>query len=97
MIKYINANNQNLWFEKIRIENSHDEDIQIMGKWGGSWQDSDCEDEDQIKNPNSEFPFALDSMKNHLVDILNQLCNDGELSSETYDSRWVKKLKPYNN
>lgn len=97
MVKYINDNNQNLWFAKIRIENSYDKDIQIMGKWGGSWQDSDFEDADQIKNPNSDFPFALDSMKNHLADILNQLRNNSELSSETYDPEWVKKLKPYNN
>lgn len=95
MVKYINANNQNLWFAKIRIDNSYDENIQIMGKWGGSWQDSDCEDEDQIKNPNSEFPFALDSMKNHLAGMLDQLCNNNKLSSETYDPGWVKKLKPY--
>lgn len=97
MVKYINANNQNLWFAKIRIEISYDENIQIMGKWGGSWQDSDFEDEDQIKNPNSDFTFALDSMKNHLVSILNQLYNNSELSSETYDPGWVKKLKLYNN
>lgn len=97
MVKYINANNQNLWFAKIRIENPCDKDIQIMGKWGGSWQDPDYEDENQIKNPNSDFPFALDSMKNHLADILNQLYNNSELSSETYDPGWVKKLKPYNN
>ncbi len=96
MVKYINANNQDLWFAKIRIENSYDEDIQIMGKWGGSWEDSDCEDENQIKNPNLDFPLALDSMKNHLVGILNQLWNN-ELSSETYDPGWVKKLKLYNN
>lgn len=97
MVKYINANNQSLWFAKIRIEKSFDENIQIMGKWGGSWEDSDSEDEDLIKNPNSEFPFALGSMKNHLVAILNQLCNNSELSSETYDPEWVKKLKSYNN
>lgn len=97
MVKYINDNNQSLWFAKIRIENSYDKDIKIMGKWGGSWQDSDYEDVDQIENPNSDFPFALDSMKNHLADILNQLRNNSELSSETYDPGWVKKLKPYNN
>ena len=67
-----------------------------MGKWGGSWEDSDCEDENQIKNPSLDFPLALDSMKNHLVGILNQLWNN-ELSSETYDPGWVKKLKLYNN
>lgn len=97
MVKYINANNQNLWFAKIRIENSYDGDIQIMGKWSGSWEDKDFYDEDQIKNPNSEFPFALDSMKNHLTEIYNQLCNNNELSSETYDPEWVRKIKKYNN
>lgn len=97
MVKYINANNQSLWFAKIRIENSYDGDIQIMGKWSGSWEDKDFYDEDQIKNPNFEFPFALVSMQNHLVGILNQLCNNSELNSKTYDPEWVKKLKPYNN
>ena len=97
MVNYINANNQNLWFAKIRIENSYSGDIQIKGAWGGSWQQPDYEDEDLIKKSNSEFPFALDSMRDHLVSILNQLCNNSELSSETYDPGWVKKLKPYNN
>lgn len=96
MVKYINANNQNLWFAKIRIENSYDEDIQIMGKWGGSWQDSDCEDENQIKNPNSDFFFALDSMKNHLVNICNHLYETNGLNSDLYDPELVKKLKKYN-
>lgn len=97
MVKYLNANNQNLWFAKIRIENSHDGEIQIMGKWGGSWEDPDYEDENQIKNPNSDFPVALDSMRNHLADIYNQLCIDNELNKDLYDPKWVKKLKKYNN
>lgn len=96
-VKYINANNQNLWFSKIRIENSYDGDIQIMGAWGGSWQQQDYEDENLITNPNSDFPVALDSMKNHLVDIYNQLCNNNEINSDLYDPIWIKKLKKYNN
>lgn len=97
MVKYINTNNQNLWFAKIRIENSYDGEIQIMGKWGGSWEDPDYEDENQIKNPNSDFPVALDSMKAHLADIYNKLCIDSELNKHLYDPKWVKKLKKYNN
>ena len=96
MVKYTNANNQNLWFAKIRIENSYDGDIQLKGKWGGSWNDEDFYDEDQIKNPNQDFPIALIAMKDHLVNIYNQLCNNNELSSDSYDPEWVKKLKPYN-
>lgn len=96
-VKYTNANNQNLWFAKIRIEDSYDKDIQLMGIWGGSWQKSDYEDENLITNPHPDFPFALDSMKNHLVDIYNQLCQNKELDSDLYDPKWVKKLKKYNN
>lgn len=96
-VKYTNANNQNLWFAKIRIENSDDGDIQIMGNWGGSWQQSDYKDENLIINHNSDFPIALDSMKNHLVDIYNQLCKNSKLNSDLYDPKWVKKLKKYNN
>lgn len=95
-VKYTNAINQNLWFAKIRIEYSYDKDIQITGVWGGSWQQPDYEDEDQVKNPDSDFPFALDSMKKNLVDIFSQLCNNGVLCSASYDPMWVKKLKPYN-
>lgn len=96
-VKYLNAHNQSLWFAKIRIENSYDDQIQIMGKWGGSWEDTDYEDENQIKNPNSDFPFALDSMRNHLADIYNQLYIDNELNKDLYNPEWVKKLKKYNN
>ena len=67
-----------------------------MGKWGGSWQQPDSEDENLITNPNSDFPFALDSMKTHLEDIYNQFCKNNELNSDLYDPKWVKKLKKYN-
>lgn len=96
-VKYLNAHNQSLWFAKIRIENSYDGQIQIMGKWGGSWKDPDYEDENQIENPNSDFPVALDSMRNHLADIYNQFCIDNELNKDLYNPKWVKKLKKYNN
>lgn len=96
-VKYTNASNQNLWFAKIRIENSRDGDIQIMGAWGGSWQQRDHEDENLIENPNSDFPVALDSMKNHLANMYNQLCKNDETNSDLYDAAWVKKLKRYNN
>lgn len=96
-VKYPNINNQNSWFAKIRIENSYDGDIQIMGAWGGSWQQPDYEDENLITNPNSALPIALNSMKNHLLDIYNQLCKNHESNSDLYDPEWVKKLKKYNN
>lgn len=96
-VKYTNAINQNLWFAKIRIEKSYDGDIQIMGVWGGSWQQPDYKDEDQVKNPSSDFPFALDSMEKHLDGILNQLCENKGLNSDLYDPKRVRKLKPYNN
>lgn len=95
--KYINDNNQNLWFAKIRIEISYDGDIQIMGKWGGSWQDNDFYDEDLIKKPNSDFPAALTSMRNHLTEIYNQLGENSELNSDLYNPEWVRKIKKYNN
>lgn len=95
-VKYPKVNNQDSWFAKIRIENSYDGDIQIKGNWGGSWQAPDYEDEDLVKNPNSDFPVALYSMKNHLANLYNQLCNN-ELNSDLYDPKWVKKLKKYNS
>ena len=96
-VKYTNANNQNLWFAKIRIETSYNREIQIGGKWGGSWQDEDFYDEDFIKNPNSDFLAALVSMETHLADIYHQLCENNGLNNDLYDSKWVKKLKKYNN
>ncbi len=96
-VKYTDGNDRNLWFAKIRIETSDDGVIKIMGARGGSWQQPDCEDENLITNPNSDFPIALDSMKNYLVNIYNQLCNNSELNSDLYDPAWVKKLKKYNN
>ena len=94
-VNYKDDNNQNFWYEKIRIEKSYD-DIRITGKWGGSWQSLDCDDKDQIKDPDSDFFVALDSMKSHLCGIFNQLCNNDELNQEVYDPKWVKKLKHYN-
>lgn len=86
------SNNINLYFAKIRIEEKNDEDIHIMGKWGGSWQHPDYEDEDQIKNPNSDFPIALESMKKHLTSIYYSICNN-ELNKDLYNPEWVKKLR----
>lgn len=96
-VKYLNTNNRNLWFAKIRIEYSNDGEIQIMGKWGGSWQDSDDEDQNQIQNPNSDFLVALNSMKEQVTNIYNQLCVDNELNKDLYNPSWVKKLKKYNS
>lgn len=96
-VKYLNACNQDLWFAKIRIERSHDEEIQIMGTWSGSWQKDDYEDNDFIKKPNSDLPNALDAMKNHLLAIYNHLCDNKQENNNLYDPEWVKKLKKYNN
>lgn len=93
-VKYTNAKNESLWFAKIRIE--YCEDIQVMGTWCGSWQKPDYEDEDQIKNPNSDFFLALVAMKTHLADMYNFLCNNKELSG-TFDHEYFRKLKKYNN
>ena len=35
-------------------------------------------------------------MRNNLIDIYNQLFQNKELNSDSYDSKWVKKLKKYN-
>ena len=96
-VKYTNANNQNLWFAKIRIEKPYNKDIQIMGMWGGSWEKPDYEDKNLVTNSNPDFPLALLSMKNHLVAIYNQLCQNKEANCDSYDPKWVKKLKKYNN
>lgn len=70
-VKYSDGSNDDLWFAKIRIEPSYDGNIKIMGSWGGSWQKKDFEDEDLLTSNNKELPFALDSMKEHLMGIYN--------------------------
>ena len=94
-VKYSTPIHKNWWFAKIRIEKNFNGNIQIMGQWGGSWQDYDYKDEDFIKNPNKELPYALMSMKLYLKDIYNKLSND-KLDSDSYDPKWVKQLKRYN-
>lgn len=95
-VRYTNGNNQDLWFAKIRIEPFYDGDIQIMGKYGGSWEMEDFYDEDLIIKSNSDFPFALVSMKTYLSDIYNKLCENNGLNCDLNDPEWVKKLKRYN-
>ncbi len=95
-VSYIGANNQVLHFAKIRIENSFDGDIKIMGTWGGSWEQPDFDDEDQLKNPNPALPMALCSMRSHLTDIYSQLRESYEEKKDSYDPTWVKKLKKDN-
>jgi hypothetical protein len=92
-VMYTNANNQKLWFAKIRIEEFDDRDMQIKGMWGGSWQSRDYHDEDLMSEP--EFPYALDSLKEHLVEMNNEL-SENKVDSDCYDPGWVKKLKKYN-
>lgn len=96
-VKYTDASDQSLWFAKIRIENPCAGDVQIMGLWGGSWEQPDCDDENLILTPDSDFPIALDSMKNNLVDIYEQLCKDNGANDESFEPKWVKQLKKYNN
>lgn len=95
-VKYKNANNQDLWFAKIRIEYGYDGNIQIMGAWSGSWEQKDYEDEDLTKNPNLAFPVALNSMKNHLLFIYQELCQNNGLNTDLYDSEATKELKRFN-
>ncbi len=96
MVKYTNSSNQDLWFAKIRIEHN-EEDIQLKGSWGGSWQTPDFYDKNLIEDSNPDFPIAIVSMKEHLVDIYNNLCKNNGQNSNSYDSKDVKKLKKYNN
>lgn len=94
-VKYKDSDNRDLWFAKIRIENFNG-DIQIMGSWGGSWQQADNEDEDLTKEPSTAFLLALASMKEHLANIYGQLHQNNGLNSDLYDSGMVKQLKMYN-
>lgn len=95
-VSYINANNQKSRFAKIRIENDIDGEIRVMGTWGGSWQQPDFDDEDQLKRPNSDLPFAIYSMKSYLTGIYSQLTESYETKKDSYDPDWVKKLKKEN-
>lgn len=88
--------NDRLWFAKIRIEHSFDGEIMIRGKWSGSWQDEDFYDEDQLTNPNSDFPIALESMRNHMANLYS-LYQNVEPNSGVGEPSWVRKLKKYNN
>ena len=94
-VKYLNADNREMWFAKIRIEEKFGE-ILLRGDWGGSWQSNDYEDIDFLKKPNFDLPIALNSMQNYLTDIYNQLSKNNELSVD-YEPAWVKELKKYNN
>ena len=51
----------------------------------------------QSKCPNQDFSIAIVSMKEFLVDIYIQLCENNGLNSNLYDSELVKRLKKYNN
>ena len=90
-VKYQIGNAESLWFAKIRIEAIYG-NIQIKGKWGGSWQDRDYDDEDLTKDPTPDFLAALDSLEIQVANMHKQLCQN----SEAYDPDWVLELKPYN-
>lgn len=96
-VKYTNSNNDELWFAKIRVENSYNGDIQIMGNIYGSRDYPDYEDKNLMETLSSDFISAFYSMKKQLIDIYNQLCESNGLNSDLYDPKWVKQLKKYNN
>ncbi len=57
----------------------------------------DFDDDDFIKNPDSELFLVLDSMKNSLHNIYQELSNKNKNSNDRYTSNWVKRLQKYNN
>lgn len=95
-VKYVDSNNRELTFAKIRVEKDYDGEFQVMGSFGGTWEQLDYEDQDLITaNPNFDMPIALDFMKNNLSNIYNQLC-DSENNNDLCDPVWVKQLKLHN-
>lgn len=93
-VRYINSDNKDTWFAKIRVE-SLSGNIEIKGTWGGSWQQADYHDEDITTNNSSDLPLALHAMRNHLYNIYNELSNN-KSNSDLYDHGMIKKLKQYN-
>ena len=95
-VKYVDSNNRELTFAKIRVEKDRDGEFQVMGSFGGTWEQLDYEDQDLITaNPNFDMPIALDFMKNSLSNIYNQLC-ESQTNNDLCDPVWVKQLKLHN-
>lgn len=94
-VKYINTNGKEWNFAKIRIYNNNG-NISIKGRRTGNWVLHDFEDEDFIKEPDYELPLVLDSMKNSLLEMHTELCNNLDTNIDMYNPSWVKELKMYN-
>lgn len=95
-VSYINREGKNWGFAKIRINNDYGE-IHIGGRRTGSWEMPDFDDDDFIKNPDPELFLVLDSMKNSLHNIYQELSSKNKNSNDRYTSKWVKRLQKYNN
>lgn len=95
-VGYINREGKRWGFAKVRIDNYFGV-IHINGRRTGSWEMHDFEDDDFIKNPDSELSLVLDSMKNSLESIHEELCRNTNFDGDKYNPKWVKQLKKYNN
>lgn len=94
---YSTTTNQSFYFAKIRIEKTKYEGLQIMGSWGGSWEQEDYEDENLLQNPTLDLIEAINSMNKNLVNIYEHLSQNKEANNTLYEPDWVTKVKKYNN
>lgn len=94
-IQYVNKEGEKRGFAKVRIDDFYGE-IKINGQRTGSWEMHDFEDDDFMKNPDPELPLVLDSMKNSLCNIYDELSRNTKFDRDMYNPEWVKQIKKYN-
>lgn len=95
LVRYINSKGEKRAFAKIRIYDDFGT-IQIRGRRTGSWQMQDSDDDDFIKNPDDELALVLDSLKNSLWNMRDELNKNPDLGRDQYIPRHQKRLIPYN-
>ena len=88
-VDYINSNGQPWAFAKVRILEKAGE-IQIRGNRVGSCFYPNYKDTDFIKTPDEELPLVLESFKNSITTIHEEITKDCRGAVKTYDPKWVK-------
>ncbi len=94
-VRYENAKGNKWWFAKMRIDVRCDE-VHIRGRRTGSWQMPDFADDDFMKNPDSELPYVLRSMKTSLCNMYDELGDNVEFGGDKYIPELEKRLLKYN-
>lgn len=89
-IRYINREGKQWGFAKVKIFEDWNSKIQIQGKRTGSYSEEDYYNEDFLRNPDPELDLVLESMRNGILTMLEEMQKEPVETVRKLEPKWLK-------